>query len=357
MFGVSQVKREQVHHHAGNPLPHLNHAGRAVHAGKQKGADFLQVRPERRGKPHHRRARCPHIFNPLRIKCRNQPAAFADNIRNHHPEHPAQGLVTAPVTAQIGIERIHLGVTIANDRQGADVIIGEQFCTKSVLQVMVIIGNIVGQGRNLRLGTGIGFQLQIVAGVVFGQRIGQRARYGAVVFGQCLQRFPCQVQPVPFGVMPFQRCDDANGLCVVVKTAIRCHAVGQRVLAGVAKRRVPQIMGQRHRFGQFATQAQCPRDGPRHLRDLDRMGQAGAKIIALMLHKNLGLVFQPPKGGGMDDPVPIPLITGTKRAFVLGMEPSPGPCRIGRIFLKHMPACCRLLLKCLYDMDNRNETG
>ena len=48
----------------------------------------------------------------------------------------------------------------------------------------------------------------------------------------------------------------------------------------------------------------------RDLGDLDRMGEARAVIIALVLDEDLGLVLEAAEGGGMDDAVAVALVTG-----------------------------------------------
>src|SRR5258705_10201559 len=65
------------------------------------------------------------------------------------------------------------------------------------------------------------------------------------------------------------------------------------------------------------------------------MGKAGAVIIALMLHKVLGFMLQPPKTRRMDDAVAIALVTGSGRAFLFGpiaAAAGGGLARIGRAF-------------------------
>ena len=56
--------------------------------------------------------------------------------------------------------------------------------------------------------------------------------------------------------------------------AVRAQLI-QRALPGMAKRRVAQIMGKADRFGQIFVQPQGAGNGPRDLRDLQRMGQSG----------------------------------------------------------------------------------
>ena len=51
------------------------------------------------------------------------------------------------------------------------------------------------------------------------------------------------------------------------------------------------------------------------------MGQAGAVVIALIVDKDLGLVFQPAEGGGVQDPVPIALKRGPVIRLILRVYP------------------------------------
>ena len=50
------------------------------------------------------------------------------------------------------------------------------------------------------------------------------------------------------------------------------------------------------RLDQVLVEAQRPRDGPRDLRDLQRVGQAGAVVVALGGDEDLGLVLEAPEG-------------------------------------------------------------
>ena len=105
--------------------------------------------------------------------------------------------------------------------------------------------------------------------------------------------------------------DDAKGLRIMIKSAIRLHTSGQCIFAAMPKGRMPQIMRQRETFGQIFIKAQNPRNRARDLRDFETMGQARAVIIPLMGDKDLGFAFQAAKGGRMDNPVFIPLKRAT----------------------------------------------
>jgi hypothetical protein len=137
------------------------------------------------------------------------------------------------------------------------------------------------------------------------------------MFRNPFKGFPGEVQAVELRVMAFQMRHDPDRLRVVIEPTVRGHRRRQRVLARVPERRMSQIMGQRHGLRQVLVQTQRAGHGARHLRHLQRMGQTGAEIVALMLHEDLRLVLEPAKRGGVDDPVAIPLKGRAKEALLL----------------------------------------
>ena len=187
---------------------------------------------------------------------------------------------------------------LTDDRQMPQVIVCEQPGSQPVIQIMRMIRHVVGHRRHLRLGAGMGMQIEFMPVIVIGD-VRRRIAQGAVVFGQPLQRFPGQVQPVPAGVAALQQSHDSQALRVVIEPAERLHDDVQCFLAGVAERRMAEIMGQRQRLGQVLVQAQSAGDGAGHLRDLNGMGQPGAVEIALVVDENLSLIlsFETPSCG------------------------------------------------------------
>ena len=134
---------------------------------------------------------------------------------------------------------------------------------------------------------------------------------------EALQRLLRQIEAVEIGVAALQLGDEAQGLAVVVEAAVRRHAGVERVLAGVAERRMAEIVAERHRLGELLVEPKRLGERARELRDLDRMGQAGAEVIALVVDEHLRLVGEAAKGGGMDDAVAVALkIAAGRRSAV-----------------------------------------
>jgi hypothetical protein len=155
------------------------------------------------------------------------------------------------------------------------------------------------------------------------------------MFGNPFKGFPGEVQAVEFRVMPLQMGHDADRLRVVIEPAMGRHRGGERVLPGVAEGRVAEVMGQRHSLRQVLVEAQRAGHGAGDLRDLQRMGQAGAEIVALMFHEDLRLVLEPPEGRGMDDPVAVALERGAEEAFLLAHAAAPAMGGIAGIWGAH----------------------
>ena len=120
-----------------------------------------------------------------------------------------------------------------------------------------------------------------------------------------LERFPGQVEPVELGIAALERGHDPKGLGVVVETLEIREAAIERPFAGMTERRVAEVVGERKRLRQILIEAERTRQRARDLGDLERMGQPGPEMIALVKHEDLGLVGQPAKRGRMDDPVAI----------------------------------------------------
>ena len=88
---------------------------------------------------------------------------------------------------------------------------------------------------------------------------------------------------------------------------------------GVSERRVSEIVAERNRFGQLLVQAQHLRDGAGDLRNLERVGQPRAVVIARRREEDLRLVLQAAEGLAVDDAIAIPL---KRRAHVVfGLRP------------------------------------
>ena len=191
---------------------------------------------------------------------------------------------------------------------------------------MIVVGDVVGQGGDLRFGKGKGFGSEAVFGGErrdVGVRRPARAFAGerAVVLDHSVEGLAGQVKPVEIRVTFLEPGYDAQRLGVVVETSEGLHRRAQRLLAGMAERRMAEVVGERERLAKVFVEAEAPANRARDLRNLEAVGQPGAEKIAFVVDEDLGLVLKPPKRPAVDDPVAIPLVAGSGRAFRFRMEP------------------------------------
>ncbi len=220
---------------------------------------------------------------------------------------------------------------------------------------MGVIGDVVGDGGDLGLGTGEAPELQIL-GPAVKQDSGRQAalaigpdraavaqRQRPVVLDQTFQRLPGEVQSVESGIAALQRGHHPQRLRIVIEAAAGGEAAIEGALAGMAEGRVAEIVRERQRLGQILVQAERASERASDLGNLERMGQSRAEMVAFVKDEDLGLVGEPPEGAGMDDAVAVAAEGVAGRAHRLRVEPAAAPARSrthrGRARLPLQPPC------------------
>ena len=148
---------------------------------------------------------------------------------------------------------------------------------------------------------------------------------------QSFERLPGQIEPVEGRVAALQRGHDAQGLRIVIEAAECREAVVERALAGMAERRMAEIVGQRQRLGEILVQSERAGERARHLRHFERVGEPRAVMVAFVEHEHLGLVLEAAEGGRMDDAVAVAAEGAAAFAGRLGMQPAAALSRVARV--------------------------
>ena len=161
----------------------------------------------------------------------------------------------------------------------------------------------------------------------FPSPVGERT----VVLDEALERFPGQIEPVECRIVALQCGDHAQGLGVVIKPAEGGQALVEGALAGMAERRVAEIVGERQRFGEVLVEPQRAGESAGNLRDLERVGEPGAVMVALVEYEHLSLVLEAAKGRRMDDAIAVAAKGAAAFARGLRMEPTAARGRVARI--------------------------
>ena len=136
-------------------------------------------------------------------------------------------------------------------------------------------------------------------------------------------RMPSRTSCVRFSPRPSRsRCSTMRSecsLCRKRRPVAASQRVGERLLAGVAERRVPEVVPERDRLGQVLVQLQRAGHRARDPDHLQRVRQARAVVVALRRDEHLRLVLEPAERLGVDDAVAIALERRAQRALLLGL--------------------------------------
>ena len=95
----------------------------------------------------------------------------------------------------------------------------------------------------------------------------------------------------------------------------------ERLLTGVAERRVAEIVPEADRLDEVLVQPQCAGDAARDPGRLERVGEPGAVMVAGRIDEDLGLVHQPSEGLRVHDAVAVALKRRAQEARLLRLRP------------------------------------
>src|SRR5207253_1125415 len=136
-----------------------------------------------------------------------------------------------------------------------------------------------------------------------------------------LSDFPAQVEAGELRIALLEHLEDAQGLAVVLEAAMVGHQLAHGLLAGMAERRVAEVVAEHEAFRQLLVQGEAPRHAAPDLRALEAVGEPRAVVVALVVHEDLRLVLEAAERGAVDHAVPVALIRGAHRVFRLGVPP------------------------------------
>src|SRR5215217_3005215 len=126
--------------------------------------------------------------------------------------------------------------------------------------------------------------------------------------GDPVAHLPGQIQPRAIGL---EYVDDAQALLVMIEAA--GDQIVEDALACMPERRMSKVVPERNRLGQLLVEAQHLGDAACDLRNLERVSQTRAVVIARWSKEDLGLVLQASKCLAVDHPIAVTLERGPDR--------------------------------------------
>ena len=224
-----------------------------------------------------------------------------DEVEGERLLHGLQGVVEDELLRRMGMSAQYRVITAAQDADVvADVADVEQLGLDAVVEVGGEVGDLVGEVDDL------GFERRLAVEQVLGE-LGMGG--GAVVprvLDDAFAHGEREVQAAMAGVALLEALHDAQGVQIVVKAeAVGLQAAVERALAGVAEGRVADVMHQSEGFGEVFIEADRFGDLAGDLRDLNRMGEAAAKVVGGTTGEDLRLAGEAAEGARLDDAVAV----------------------------------------------------
>jgi hypothetical protein len=96
----------------------------------------------------------------------------------------------------------------------------------------------------------------------------------------------------------------------VLETTVVLHQFVEHLFTRVTERRMPKVVRQRDALREIFIQSQRTSDAAADARDLHRMREPRAKMVARAIEEDLRLVFQTAERAAVDDPVAVALEIG-----------------------------------------------
>ncbi len=278
-------------------------------------------------KSRYRLAEPAHLLDGLYAALEEPVAGFGDEVAHHAIDQPANRFMDQARLIEPGIARADLLEHRADERHLGEIGDGEEAGAQPVVDVMVVVGDVVGERGDLRFWPGIGVEPQSVLPVIFGDRGRHRPldagpAQRTVVLDGAFERLPRQIEPVELGIGAFEAGQDAQRLVVVREAAKGLHLGIERVFAGMAERGVAEVMREANRLGEVLVEAERARGCAGDLGDFEAVGQPRAEMVALVIDEDLGLVLQPAKRRRMDDAIAVALKRRTHLMLRLRVEPA-----------------------------------
>src|SRR6185436_1668522 len=193
----------------------------------------------------------PDIFYPARTMFRDKDAAGFCQVRNQRVDHASDRFMNQAAVQKYRILFFDDLQMPRENPHGTKLLDGDKTRAQAVVDIVIVIGNFVGQVCDLRLERGSLFPDKAFA---------ERAEFLRVLDGAMLQdafaRFETQIQSFESRVALLQHIHDAQGLSIVLDSSLLLHAFVPGVLTGMAERGMTEVMCQGDRLTQLLVQAE-----------------------------------------------------------------------------------------------------
>src|SRR5437899_8704208 len=269
--------------------------------GVEKALELSVLRSAFFAEPGHANSRAADIVYRSDAGIHEQPVCRVDQIRSEVIKDTLQCFIEFEFFPGGRMGGVNLGVDFAKQRNfPAKHTNVEELGFESVIEVGGVVCHFIDAIDELSL------ERRTQIKKIFGKLRKFRGGIIARMLDDTFANFKCKIQTGKIKIALLELFDDAEGVQIVIEvTAAHAHQYIELPLAGMAERRMANVVDQRERFGEIGIQAESRGHGASNLRDLQRVRQAVAEMVGIAGGKDLCLSFETAESAGMDDAVAV----------------------------------------------------
>ena len=305
-----------------------------IQVGQQEALERGRLQAHR-GAEQHQGRQLPRLVRRARTSEPDRLACSRNDVIDLGTEHATDGFVQHAAAGQGRVLAQHLGAVRLEQFDLVQLLQRQQAGANAVVDVVRVVGDLVGEVAQLRFQGRLGMVQKTMRHAAGIDRLDLAGVDGRTVLEDALTRLEAQVETVPGRVALLQMVHHAQALQVVLEAAPfaarPAHAVVERILPSMAEGGVAEVVRQRDGLDQVFIEGQRAGNRAAELRHFQRMGQAGAEQVALVIEEDLRLVDQAAKRGGVNDAVTVALERRAGRRGCFGMAATAGLGRIRRV--------------------------
>ncbi len=168
--GIGHVAREEPADDPFGLLAHRHDTRRPIHPPEQELLQRLFLARHLVGECDDRLRRMAHIIRRMRLEPHDAPFRLLPRILNEARDNPPHDLMREARGLKSRPFRVDFRDQQADQRHIAQVIDGKEPGTQAIIEVMGVVGDIVGNCRNLRLRRGMAREIERELSIEFGNR-------------------------------------------------------------------------------------------------------------------------------------------------------------------------------------------
>jgi hypothetical protein len=303
--GITKIVKEKLFEALDRTVPVLGDFRPLVDVSEKEALELGILRAAQFAEFGEASGRVANIVNGANASSGERGVCIFDEIGGELIEDVFQRFVENELFASAAVRLFDSAVGFAKDRNflTKDIHV-EELGFEGVIEIGRVVGNFIDAIDELRFERGKKIEKifrelgKFGVGIVPG------------VLDDALANFEGEIETGEIEIMLLELLNDTQSVKIVIEAAAAGeHEFIELALAGVAERRMANVVNESESFGEIAVEAESRGGGAGDLHDFQSVRQAIAKMVGVARGKNLRLGFETTKRARVNDAVAVSRIS------------------------------------------------